>query len=102
MQKIIGDDSLRRGLSAIAPAPRDKHTESQRAAQQAQLARSTQWMQDQLKHSIAQATATPWILDCDTTIKVPYGKQEGAVVGYNPHQPGRPEDRKFKHPFSLP
>ena len=90
MKKIIGDDSLRRALSAIAPAPDDKHTESQRKAQQAQLARSTQWMQDQLKHSIAQATATPWILDCDTTIKVLYGKQDGAVVSYNPHKPGRP------------
>ena len=51
MEKIIGDDSLRRALSAIAPAPDAKHTESQRAAQQGQLARSTQWMQGQLKHS---------------------------------------------------
>ena len=90
MGKIIGDDSLRRALSAIAPAPDDKHTSEQRAAQQAQLACSVQWMQEQLKHSIAQATATPWILDCDTTIKVLYGKQDGAVVSYNPHKPGRP------------
>ena len=90
MNKIIGDDSLRRALSAIAPAPNDKHTPEQRVAQQAQLARSTRWMQAQLKHSIALATATPWILDCDTTIKVLYGKQDGAVVSYNPHKPGRP------------
>ncbi len=47
-------------------------------------------MQDQLKHSIAQATLQPWILDCDTTIKPLYGKQDGAVVSYNPHKPGRP------------
>ena len=90
MNKIIGDDSLRRALSAIAPAPDDRHNIEQRAAQQAQLARSTQWMQEQLKHSIAQATTTPWILDCDTTIKVLYGKQDGAVVSYNPHKHGRP------------
>ena len=90
MVKIIGDDSLRRALGAIAPAPDAKHTPEQRVAQQAQLARSTQWMQDQLQHSIAQATATPWILDCDTTIKPLYGKQDGAVVSYNPHKPGRP------------
>ena len=90
MKKIIGDDSLRRALSAIAPAPNDKHSDEQRAAQQAQLARAVQWMQDQLTHSIAQATMTPWILDCDTTIKVLYGKQVGAVVSYNPHKPGRP------------
>jgi len=32
----------------------------------------------------------PWILDVDVTIKTLYGKQEGAVVGYNPHKPGRP------------
>jgi Transposase DDE domain group 1 len=90
MSKIIGDDRLRRALSAIAPAPDDKHSAEQRAAQEAQLARSVQWMQEQLKHSIAQATWTPWILDCDTTIKPLYGKQEGAVVSYNPHKPGRP------------
>ncbi len=90
MNRIIGDDSLRRALSAIAPAPEARHTEMQRLGQQAQLARSTQWMQDQLKHSIAQATTTPWILDCETTIKVLYGKQEGAVVSYNPHKPERP------------
>ena len=90
MNKIIGDDSLRRALAAIAPAADVKHSEMQRIAQEAQLARSTRWMQDQLKHSIAQATAQPWILDCDTTIKPLYGKQDGAVVSYNPHKPGRP------------
>lgn len=31
-----------------------------------------------------------WILDVDATIKPLYGFQEGAVVGYNPHKPGRP------------
>ena len=90
MNKIIGDDSLRRALGAIAPAPEAKHSEMERIAQEAQLARSTRWMQDQLKHSIAQATLQPWILDCDTTIKPLYGKQAGAVVSYNPHKPGRP------------
>jgi hypothetical protein len=32
----------------------------------------------------------PWILDVDGTIKTLYGHQQGAVVGYNPHKPGRP------------
>lgn len=32
----------------------------------------------------------PWILDIDTTVKPLYGKQEGAVVSYNPKKPGRP------------
>ena len=33
---------------------------------------------------------TPWILDPDATVKCLYGKQDGAVVGYNPQKPGRP------------
>ena len=32
----------------------------------------------------------PWILDIDVTVKPIYGKQEGAVLGYNPAKPGRP------------
>lgn len=32
----------------------------------------------------------PWILDVDVTVKPLYGKQEGAVRGYNPAKPGRP------------
>ena len=30
------------------------------------------------------------ILDVNTTVKPLFGHQEGAVVGYNPHKPGRP------------
>jgi hypothetical protein len=32
----------------------------------------------------------PWILDVDVTVKPLYGKQQGALVGYHPHKPGRP------------
>ena len=39
--------------------------------------------------STAPLLDAPWILDIDTTIKPLYG-QEGAVVSYNPHKPGRP------------
>lgn len=35
-------------------------------------------------------TLAPWILDTDNTVKPLYGKQEGAVVSYNPKKPGRP------------
>ncbi len=90
MTKIIGDDSLRRALAAIAPAPKTTHNAEQRAAQQAQALKAEQWMKEQLRHSIAQATQTGWILDCDTTVKVLYGHQDGAVVSYNPQKPGRP------------
>jgi hypothetical protein len=90
MNKIIGDDSLRRALGILAPAPKAKHNAEERIAQQAQALKAEQWMQGQLRHSIAQATQTGWILDCDTTVKVLYGHQDGAVVSYNPHKPGRP------------
>lgn len=90
MGKIIGDDSLRRALAAIAPAPKAGHNGEERAAQQAQALQAEQWMQAQLRHSIAQVTQTGWILDCDTTVKVLYGHQDGAVVSYNPQKPGRP------------
>jgi hypothetical protein len=90
MKKIIGDDSLRRALSAIAPAPDKRHTAEKKAAQEAQVERATQWMQGQLMHSVAEALKTAWVLDCDTTIKPLYGHQAGAELGYNPHKPGRP------------
>jgi hypothetical protein len=32
----------------------------------------------------------PWVLDIDVTVKPLYGKQEGALLGYNPAKPGRP------------
>ena len=89
--QYISDDSLRRALAAIAPEPRAQHTEQERQAQQTQVARSVQWMQQHLRRSVDAALYTPWILDCDTTIKVLYGRQQaGVVVSYNPHKPGRP------------
>lgn len=91
MGKVIGDDSLRRALASMAPEPRADHSPEQQQAQQAQVARSVHWMQQHLRLSVDAALNTPWILDCDTTIKVLYGRQQaGAVVSYNPHKPGRP------------
>ena len=48
------------------------------------------WLKAHLMRSLPTALNTPWILDIDTTIKVLYGHQQGAEVGYNPHKPGRP------------
>lgn len=48
------------------------------------------WMQAHLDASVWPLLNAPWILDVDVTIKPLYGKQEGAVVGYNPKKPGRP------------
>lgn len=47
-------------------------------------------MKQSLLDSVKHALSTPWILDCDTTIKTLFGNQSGAEVSYNPHKPGRP------------
>ena len=49
-----------------------------------------QWLQLHLHRCCAPLLVTPWILDVDTSVKVLYGRQQGAVVGYNPRKPGRP------------
>lgn len=72
MSKIVSEDSVRRNLKRIDEATGDI------------------WMQEHLSKCYAPLLSIPWILDMDTTVKTLYGKQEGAVVGYNPHKPGRP------------
>lgn len=59
MKKVIVDDSLRRALSQIAPAPKSTHNDEQRVQQQAQVARAGQWMQQQLLHSVQDALDRP-------------------------------------------
>lgn len=90
MSQIISDESLRRALKHLAPCVDDARTDEDRAQREAQVARSTAWMDAALKDSIREALGTDWILDCDTTIKVLYGHQAGAEIGYNPTKPGRP------------
>lgn len=90
MDNIVGDESLRRALAHIAPAPSSKHSDEQRAAQETQLQLAEQWMDQALLESVQHALNTPWILDIDTTIKTLFGHQSGAEVSYNPHKPGRP------------
>jgi hypothetical protein len=48
------------------------------------------WMQEHLERCTRPLFVDSWILDVDTHIKVLYGHQEGAVLGYNPKKPGRP------------
>jgi hypothetical protein len=72
MKKIMSEDSVRRALIKIA------ETEG------------SEWLTHELKHCYSEVLNIPWILDVDTTIKSLFGKQEGAVVGYNPKKPGRP------------
>jgi len=90
MNKIISDESLRRALAHLAPNQPRYCSDEERAARSAQLAKSTAWMDTALSESSREALSTPWILDVDTTVKLLYGHQAGAEIGYNPTKPGRP------------
>ena len=72
MNKIVSDDSARRGLKKINEAS------------------GVNWLQNHLYSSYEPLLKTPWILDADITVKPLYGHQEGAKLGYNPQKPGRP------------
>lgn len=73
MEKVISEDAVRRAFKAMD--------------EEAGIA----WLDQQLAYSTDAAISIgPWILDTDTTVKCLYGKQEGAVIGYNPRKPGRP------------
>jgi hypothetical protein len=72
MEKIVSEDSLRRSLVKI---PEEE---------------GAVWFHKHYKKCYEPLLWEPWIMDIDTTVKVLYGKQEGAVVGYNPKKPGRP------------
>jgi hypothetical protein len=72
MKKVVSEDAVRRAYAAIA--------------EQAGLA----WLDRHLERCTAPLLGEAWILDVDTTVKLLYGHQEGAVVGYNPTRPGRP------------
>jgi hypothetical protein len=72
MTKVVSEDSVRRALSAL--------NEDE----------SAQWLKAHLKASYEPLLEEPWALDVDTTVKLLYGHQEEAKVGYNPQKPGRP------------
>ena len=72
MTRLLSEDAVRRALKAM-----DEH-------------QASEWSQRHLDYTTFAALGEPWILDVDTTIKPLYGHQEGAVVSFNPHKPGRP------------
>jgi hypothetical protein len=90
MNKIVSDESLRRALAHLAPPVGKRCAQAERIRREAQLARSTAWMDTALAESTRDALITGWILDCDATVKLLYGHQDGAQIGYNPTKPGRP------------
>ena len=89
MSRIMSDESLRRALTHLAPTLQ-RCPEAERVKREVQLAKSAAWMEAALAESTREALKTPWIMDCDTTVKLLYGHQDGAVVSYNPLKPGRP------------
>lgn len=73
MKKVLSEDAVRRAFKSM-----DENS-------------GVTWLDQQLANSTNAAISLgSWILDTDTTVKCLYGKQEGAVVGYNPRKPGRP------------
>lgn len=72
MRKITSEDSVRAATLKLS-----EHS-------------GKQWLWQQLKKCYLPLLEHEWILDVDTTVKVLYGNQEGAAVGYNSHKPGRP------------
>jgi len=89
MTQIMSDESLRRALAHLAPTLK-RCREEDREIREARLAKSTAWMDKALAESTDEALSTGWILDTDTTIKLLYGHQDGAEIGYNPTKRGRP------------
>jgi hypothetical protein len=81
MKKIVSEDAVRRGFKAIGE---DEGRE---------------WLQRHLDDCTAPLLSEPWVLDMDTTVKLLYGHQEGAVLGYNPKKPGRPSH--VYHTYTL-
>ena len=72
MNKIVSEDAVRRGFKAV-------HADEGR-----------EWLQRHLDYCVSPLLAEPWILDMDSTVKPLFGRQEGAVLGYNPKKPGSP------------
>ena len=72
MGKVVSEDSVRRALIAM-----DEQA-------------SEEWLKQHLKASYEPLLEERWAMDMDTTVKVLYGHQEDAKVGYNPTKPGRP------------
>ncbi len=71
LNKMVSHDSIARGLDKMDEAEID------------------QWLRDSYRKMYEPLLTTPYILDLDPTVKVLYGHQEGAEIGYNPQKPGR-------------
>lgn len=77
MAAIPSEDSIRSALRKLVATT--EHSEQSRS-----------WLSGCFEQFHQGVLEVPWILDADVTVKQLYGKQEGAVRGYNPEKPGRP------------
>ena len=77
VKQIPSEDSIRAAMRKLV------------TAQQKDSAQAS-WLEKSFDRLCSGALEMPWVLDVDVTVKPLYGKQEGAVLGYNPHRPGRP------------
>jgi hypothetical protein len=72
MEQVMSEDAARRAFKGVEEEA------------------SQSWQRKHLNETYEALLDEPYIMDIDATVKPLYGKQEGAVVGYNPHKPGRP------------
>jgi hypothetical protein len=77
MSKIPCEDSIRKALKRMVESDEAK-------------LKTEQWLDQCFERVCEGSLEVPWVLDVDVTVKLLYGKQEGAVLGYNPAKPGRP------------
>ena len=77
MSQIPSEDSVRSGLGKMVEDEQGR-------------AKTDQWLDQCFEQLCEGSLEVPWVLDVDVTVKPLYGKQEGAVLGYNPAKPGRP------------
>jgi Transposase DDE domain group 1 len=81
IDKIVSEDTMRRAFVDVEEGA------------------AITWLQQHLYKCYSPLLSVPWILDVDTTVKPLYGKQEGAVIGYNPQKRGRPSHTY--HTYSM-
>ena len=72
MGKVASENSVRRGLERTG------------------MEDGASWLHGHLDDTVRPLPSEPWVLDCDTTIKPLYGRQEGAVVSDNPRSRAAP------------
>lgn len=77
MRRVASEDSVRQALLRLVREATNG-------------AKTFAWLRRHIRKTLEPLLGVPWTLDIDVTIKPVYGYQPGAVVGYNPHKPGRP------------